>query len=313
VSHQGPVTELHPGREKSLSSLSSDYPRGKGQLIHDLYKMHGRDDALLFARQSDTGEAWASMKFLLVALILVLVHRCMRTANANSSDTLASKPHVRVPRMLRIPPTTPSSNEDSSLTTDPIIALMQLHAQGRQSFGPRKYKPEPITTDSQNHENGRKKPVKNKADKKADKKSEKGNGIASCKDENFFIGKSVLQWTNPSYPDGDFDKMTCLLRFKRDPNCWKEIVQIKVILVDLNLAQPDEGACKHDNITLHGSDLQGQDVGRGLQLCGREPRDYVWSSGKKYPQHKHRKSQPFALQNLSIPLVKLIVSLLSSP
>lgn len=231
------------------------------------------------------------MKFPLVALILVLVHPCMSPANGNPSATLALKPYVPVPKMLRIPPTTPSSH-DSSLTTDPIIALMTLHAQARQGFDPSSYESQPIA--AQKQEKSKRKPVhkkeknEKKSDKKADKKKEEGD--ASCKDENFFIGKSVLQWTNPSYPNGDFDKMSCLLRFKRDPNCWKEIVQIKVIIVDLNLAQPDGGACKHDNITVHGSDLQGQDVGRGLQLCGREPRDYVWSSGKKYPQHKHRKS-----------------------
>lgn len=226
----------------------------------------------------------ASMKFsLLVALILLVIEEYMPSISANPAaaaslmfpwNRLLSSSREKIPAK-------PAPPLSSQVMLPPTAATTILSSQSLSSHGASKGK----------HDDSKlqKEPKGEiKADKEQEKaKKKKEEKISSCGDDNVYISRSILQWTNPNFPSGEQERVSCVLRIKRDPKCWQEIVQIKVIIADLHLAQPDDGACKKDNITIHGSQLQGQEVGQSLQLCGEEPDDYLWTSGKKYPQHKH--------------------------
>lgn len=110
-----------------------------------------------------------------------------------------------------------------------------------------------------------------------------------CLNENIYITGNPLQWNSPQYPAGETNSLSCTLRIRRDPKRWRNILQIKVIIADFHLSQPEKGMCKEDNVTIEGSVIQGQAKNR-IQLCGEEPDDFISISGTQYPQYKHRKS-----------------------
>lgn len=224
---------------------------------------------------------------LLILLVPGLPSSSGNPAAAASLIPVSNLPSVRAKEKLPIEPAPPASQVMALLPTPATVTIPVQQSTPSHHVIRNKGKLPAITKS--------KKPVKkadNEQQEKTDKKSEKKHDekIASCGDDNVYIGKSVLQWTNPRFPSGETERMSCVLRMKRDPKCWQEIVQIKVIIVDLHLSQPEDGACKQDNITVHGSLLQGQEVGPGLQLCGDEPDDFLFTSGRKYPQRKHSKS-----------------------
>lgn len=233
------------------------------------------------------------MKVSIVALILLLGKSSQSVTSPNLSpevSAISSSRHhgIIFPSMLTpteviaMPPPPPPASSD---------LVIGIHQQAKPST------PVILSKGKEGQEKkGDNEEKKRPHIKKSEKPKKKKDDVLSCGDDSVFISKSSLQWTNPRYPFGETQRMSCVLRIKRDPKIWQEILQIKVIVADLIMSQPQNGACRKDNITLTGAQLQGQTVGRhGLQLCGEEPDDFFVTSGKKYPQHKHREYRLFRL------------------